>query len=234
MIIKPDCSAVRFGFSTVFQLPFLSFKLSSLKSAYYNRETKTAPEPIEMIDDKQIIELFFARKELAIAKTKEKYGARINAVACNILHNPRDAEEVENDTYLEAWNRIPPYDPGKFLYAFLIRITRHLAIDLYRKETAEKRSAEVVELSAELENCLPAAGTPEEEILAKQLGELVHQFLMKCHEESRNIFIRRYYFLEPIRDIAVRYHLNENTVKSSLFSTRKALKKYLEKEWNQQ
>ena len=184
-----------------------------------------------MMDDKLIIELFFARKEQAISETKEKYGKKLWSIAYNILFDFYSTEEVENDTYMEAWNRIPPADPGRLLYPFLTKITRHLAIDRFRKENALKRSAEIVELSEELENCLPTAGSPEDTVLAGELMTLINRFLLKYRKEPRDIFVRRYYYMDSIEDIAKRYHLSETAVKSSLYHTRKALKKVLDKEW---
>ena len=105
--------------------------------------------------------LYLARDESAIAQTAEKYGGRLRALAMGIVADRRTAEECENDTYLEAWRSIPPHEPRSCLYAFLARITRHISLDRCRRRTALKRNALFVELSTELEQCIPAPDDTE-------------------------------------------------------------------------
>lgn len=108
------------------------------------------------MDDTTIIDLYFARDEAAIRHTAEKYGGRLRALSHGIVQDMQTAEECENDTYLQAWNAIPPHDPKEYLYAFLARITRHISLNRCRDRRRLKRSAYICELSAELEQCIPA------------------------------------------------------------------------------
>ena len=108
------------------------------------------------MDDERIVELYLSRDESAIKETSEKYGPRLRSLAYGIVNDAQTAEECENDTYLEAWNSIPPHDPKSYLYAFLARITRHISLNRCRDGSRLKRSAVICELSAEMEECLPA------------------------------------------------------------------------------
>lgn len=182
------------------------------------------------MDDKRIIELYNTRNEDAIALTKEKYGQRLRCLSFGILKSREEAEECETDTYLEAWNRIPPSDPSDHFYPFLARITRHLSLDRCRRASAQKRCAHIVELSEELIQCLPDKISTEKEYDDRELEKTINAFLSDIGVDMRRVFIRRYFFLEDIRCIAVRYSYSESKVKSMLFRCRQRLKKQLEKE----
>ena len=182
------------------------------------------------MDDTTIIDLYFARDEAAIHHTAEKYGGRLRALSHGIVQDMQTAEECENDTYLQAWNAIPPHDPKEYLYAFLARITRHISLNRCRDRRRLKRSAYICELSAELEQCIPAPDDAQCRLDDLALSEAINGFLGALDEEKRNLFLRRYWYAESISQIAERYSLKENTVKSILFRTREQLRKFLQKE----
>ena len=178
------------------------------------------------MDDQAIIGLFFARDQEALRQTADKYGSRLMGLALRIPRYPEDAEEAVSDTWLAAWNTIPPQRPGH-LYAYLAKICRFSAFGKLDRQAAQKRSAQVVSLSAELEACLPAA-MPD--CSDEALGELLNVFLSGLTAEKRRIFLRRYWFGDDLREIAARYHISESKVKVTLFRLRGQLKGFLEKE----
>lgn len=182
------------------------------------------------MDDYKIVELYLLRDESAIKRTIDKYGRRLRSLALGIVGDEQTAEECENDTYLEAWNLIPPHEPKNYLYAFLARITRHLSLNCCRNRSRLKRSAFICELSTEMEQCIPAPNDLECRIEDNALADTINKFLGKLNEEKRSIFIRRYWFMDSIIDIAKRYGISESKVKTTLFRCRKDLKKFLIKE----
>ena len=182
------------------------------------------------MEDERIVQLYLDRDESAIRQTAEKYGARLYALSLGITSDRQTAEECENDTYLEAWNRIPPNEPGSYLYAFLARIVRHVSIDRCRERASLKRDAVLVELSEEMAQCLPAAEDVESAVAEKELGEAIGRFLLTVPQEKRVIFVRRYFYLDPIGEIGRRCGVSESKVKSTLFRLRNALRAYLTKE----
>ena len=182
------------------------------------------------MEDARIVDLYLARDERAIRCTAEKYGQRLRGLAQAILEDHTAAEECENDTYWEAWNRIPPHEPRTYLFAFLGRITRHLAIDACRRRSADKRSAAVCGLTDELADCLPAPGTVEEAVDAAALTEAVNGFLRGCSEEQRAVFVRRYWYFDSVEEISRRYGFSRSKVKTMLFRLRAGLKEHLRKE----
>lgn len=182
------------------------------------------------MDDAKIVELFLLRDEAALQHTSEKYGKRILGLAYGIVKDRETAEECENDTYLEAWNRIPPHEPKSYFYAFLARITRHISLDVCRSCNRLKRSAFVCELSDELEQCVPASDNCEAHMDTRALAEAINGFLGTLSPEKRKIFLRRYWSMDSIADISKRFSISESKVKVSLFRSRDALRQYLEKE----
>ena len=182
------------------------------------------------MDDYQIVELYLRRDERAIGCSAEKFGARLRALVCGITGDAQTAEECENDTYLQAWNAIPPHEPRTYLYAFLARIARHLALNRCRELARLKRSAQIMELSAELEQCLPAPDDAACRLDELALREAINGFLGTLREEKRNIFIRRYWFLDSVADIAGRFAISESKVKTTLSRCRAQLRAYLEQE----
>lgn len=182
------------------------------------------------MDDDKIVELYLLRDEAAIRHTAEKYGTRLRSLAYGIVGDLQTAEECENDTYMEAWNRIPPHEPRSYLYAFLARITRHISLNCCRDRSRLKRSAFINELSAEMEQCIPASDDIECRIDDIALSSAINGFLSKLDEEKRNIFLRRYWYLDSVADISKRFSLSESKVKTTLFRCRAGLRKHLEKE----
>ena len=180
------------------------------------------------MDDLQIIELYFARDEHAIKETDHKYGKLCFRVAKNLLFNNEDSEECVNDTYLTVWNKIPPTRPNNFI-AFICKITRNLSLKRLEVSNAMKRSAGTIISMSELEKALPdqcIAPDVEDE----ELGKLISAFLWSEKALDRNIFLRKYWFFDSISDIAERYSMNENSVKSMLFRSRNRLREFLRKE----
>ena len=182
------------------------------------------------MEDAEIVTLYLERNEAALTATAEKYGAALRRVAYGILGDAQAAEECENDTYLQAWNSIPPHEPKSYLFPFLGRITRHVAIDRCRKANAAKRQGAVAELTKEMEACLPAGGDPAEALDEKALAGAINAFLATLSETQRGVFLRRYWFFDPIGDIAARYGMTKSGVKTMLFRLRERLREHLRKE----
>lgn len=182
------------------------------------------------MEDSDIIALYWARADHAIAETAAKYGRYLASIAINILHSPEDSEECVNDTYLHTWNAIPPNRPS-VLRTWLGRITRNLSLDRYKNHHAQKRGGgQAALLLSELEDCIPAPAHTNHPVEEQQLAESISHFLHSQKQEARQLFVRRYWFGDPITAIAQRFHLSEAKVKSSLFRTRQKLQKYLEQE----
>lgn len=180
--------------------------------------------------DSEIVELFLKRDEAAIKHTAEKYGSRLQKLAYGITADRRTAEECENDAYLEAWNSIPPHEPRSYLYAFLARIVRHISLNRCRDRARLKRKALIVELSRELEECLPAPDDIECRVDDIVLGDAINGFLRSLDAEKRGVFMRRYFYLDSIADISKRFGISESKVKSMLFRCRGKLREHLKKE----
>ena len=182
------------------------------------------------MDDTGIIELYWRRDERAVAETDSKYGAYCRAVSMNILGIFEDAEECVSDTYVRAWNAMPPARP-KRLRVWLARITRNLSLDRYKAARAEKRGGSSFPAALdELSECVPAGGSVEQTMDERELGQAIDRFLRTIPEKQCSLFLRRYWYAESISQIAERYSLKENTVKSILFRTREQLRKFLQKE----
>lgn len=180
--------------------------------------------------DTELIDLYFDRNEQAIVNTQEKYGKYCYSIAFNILYDREDTEECINDTWLRAWNAIPPQKPGK-LQLFLGAITRNLAFDRYKSKRAQKRGGGNIEVALdELAECLPSEDTIEDLTIAAELEQTIHKFLKSLPARDCNVFLRRYWYVEDYQSIADRYHMNLNTVKTILFRTRGKLKAHLEQE----
>lgn len=180
------------------------------------------------MDDEQIVELYLKRDENAIRQTQRKFGKRIINISKNITGSEFTAEEVENDTYLRAWENIPPTEPRTYLFAFLARIARNLSISICRERSALKRNAMLVEFSDEMEECIPSSVSVEAEAEGNMLLELINRFLFSKSEDKRNIFMRRYWYLDSVGEIAKRFGISESNVKTSLFRMRAELREFLE------
>ena len=181
------------------------------------------------MEDHAIIDLYWSRNPEAIQRTGEKYDGYCRTIARNILPDRRDAEECVNDTWLGAWNAMPEARPV-LLAPFLGKITRNLAFDRWRASHTEKRGGgELPLVLDELAECVSSADTLQT-LEAAELGETVNRFLRTLPERECNVFLRRYWFTEPMANIARRYGMREATVRTSLFRTREKLRRYLEKE----
>ncbi len=182
------------------------------------------------MEDRKIIELFNERSETAISETAEKYGKYCHVIAYNILYNEEDTQECVNDTYLKAWESIPPQIPNK-LSAFLGKITRNLAISKYRYNNSKKRGGGQIPFALEeLAECIPAANTTEQAVSDNLFTEILNRFLEELSLEKRKIFLQRYWYLCSITEIAEEFAISESKVKMILLRTRNKLKQVLEKE----
>ena len=180
------------------------------------------------MEDTGIIDLYWARDERAVEETDRKYGAYCRAISYRILKNRQDVEECLNDTYVRAWNTMPPQRPFA-LGAFLGKIARNLSLNYYRAGHAQRRGGgQVPLLLEELKDC--AAESPEQALEAAELSRLLDRFLRSLPQKECCIFMRRYWYLDPVDEIARRYHMPLGTVKSSLFRTRQKLRAYLVQE----
>ena len=182
------------------------------------------------MNDNEILDLYWMRNEAAISATAEKYGGYCYSISYNILRNNEDAEECVNDTYLGAWKSIPPQRPNR-LSAYLGKITRNLSLNRVREYTAAKRGLGQTDLVlSELEECIPAETDVEQHVDEMVLAASINGFLLLQPERNRNVFIRRYWYLYSIRDIAEAYGMSEGKTASLLFRMRNQLKAHLEKE----
>lgn len=179
------------------------------------------------MEDGKIIELYYQRRQTAIAETDRKYGQLCRDTACNILSNREDSEECVSDTYHKAWQAIPPEKPAR-LQAFLGRITRNLALDRYSYYTAQKRNAHLETAMDEYWQCIPDGEMALDDALA--LRQSINGFLASLDKKSRVIFLRRYYYVCPVKEIARSMGLTESYVSVSLHRTRNKFKEYLQKE----
>ncbi len=196
------------------------------KNGYlWGEGTKALTESRRTMEDHAIIELYFKREESAIAQTAEKYGRLCHHIAARILNDHGDAAECVNDTYLALWQAIPPARPG-ILRAFVARIARNQALSRLRHATAAKRTPEALLSLDELEDILPdTAGFAERE--DREVGQWISEFLAGEPEEVRNLFLRKYWFLDSIDTLCRKFGYSESKIKSLLFRTRNKLRHYL-------
>lgn len=182
------------------------------------------------MEDSQIVELYWQKNADAITETNSKYGAYCFTIANNILHSREDAEECVNDTWLNAWNAIPPQKPGN-LQMFLAKITRNLSCNRFNARAAAKRGGgEFAYVLDELAECLVSESDVESTYESRELGQSIRRFVRELPERDGNVFVRRYFFIEPVAAIAKRYGLTKNNVLVILSRTRKKLRTYLMKE----
>ena len=182
------------------------------------------------MEDAEIVGLYWSRSEQALTETEKKFSPYLTSIAYNILADRQDTEESVNDTYLAAWNSIPPHRPG-VLATYLGKLTRRISIDRWRSRQAAKRRPSEYALSlTELESCIPGGGTPEEALDVQLLAEALSRFLRKLPRETRTLFVARYYFLDSLGAAARCCGMTEGQAKSRLFRARLALRDYLTKE----
>lgn len=179
------------------------------------------------MDDEKIVQLYLDRNESAISESSQKYGAYCASIAYNILHNNEDTLECLNDTWLHAWNAIPPHRPN-ILSTFLGKITRNISFDLYRRSHRMKRGAGNMEAALdELAECVSDKEDVDRQWEAEELMREINRYLLSLPEEKRNIFILRYWYVDSIADIAKRMNTSENNISVSLSRIRAKLKIYL-------
>ena len=179
------------------------------------------------MDDKEIIELYFCRDEQAIRESIDAYDTYCRTIAAGILNNPEDVEEAVADTYLAAWDAIPPHKP-KYLRLFLGRIARNQAISIWRKRNAQSRGGGQVALALEeLGECVASSGSPEQTVDTAELRCAINAFLKSQPIQQRQVFLQRYFYMEDIPAIAHRYGLRETNVRMMLSRTRQKLRKFL-------
>ena len=182
------------------------------------------------MEDEKIVSLYWDRDETAIRETEIKYDRYLTKIAYNILADREDSRESVNDTYLAAWNSIPPHRPG-VLSAYLAKLTRRISIDRFRYRTRDKRRESEYSVSlSELGDCVSGGNTTEEIVNVKLLADAIGIFLRLQSEEARNAFIGRYYFLDSVKEVAAYCGMSESKCKTLLHRTRLGLKDYLRKE----
>ena len=182
------------------------------------------------MEDEAIVSLYWDRDERAIRETEEKYDRYLTKIACNILNNIEDSRESVNDTYLAAWNSMPPHRPS-VLPAYLAKLTRRISIDCFRYRTRDKRLGSEYAISlSELGDCVSGGNTTEELVNVKLLADAIGIYLRLQRPEVRTAFLGRYYFLDPVKEVAAYCGMSESKCKSLLHRTRLGLKEYLRKE----
>lgn len=178
------------------------------------------------MEDKQIIDLFWSRSENALIETRQKYNPYLKTIAMNVLGNNEDCEECLSDTYLSAWNQIPPDRPTS-LSAYLGRIVRCISIDYFRKSRAQKRYSGLTMLLGELEECLPDMTTASND---NEIGDALNSWLRYLDTEKRVLFVRRYWHGQPLNTLAKEFGISQSKLASMMLRLRKSLRDYLEKE----
>ena len=182
------------------------------------------------MDDKQIVDLFWQRNETAIDETAAKYGPYCHSIAYNILDNDADAEESVNDTYLDAWNSMPPHRPS-ILSTFLGKITRRISIDRWRRRSAEKRGGgQITVVLDELEECIADKNSVEQEVEANLLADVINTFVKALPDTEQRVFLCRYWYMDSVESIAKEFGFSQSKVKSMLYRTREKLRARLIKE----
>lgn len=182
---------------------------------------------VEDMTDEAILDLYFERSEEAIQRTMEKYGALLRSLSWNILADHEDVEECVNDTYMAAWNAIPPERPDYFK-AYLCRIARNFSLDRIRAKNREKRGGGQIPLILdELTEVLASGSDIARTVESDELGRMISQYLRGQKDQRRIIFLKRYYYASPIKDIAQEAGMSEGAVKVLLYRMRRELKKEL-------
>ena len=181
------------------------------------------------MEDKQIVDLYLTRSEAAIAETEKKYGRYCHYIAYQILCNNEDAKEVVNDTYLKIWNTIPPQRPDS-LKPYVGMISRQLALNSYEEHHTQKRGSQVPLVLDELSECIPDNDNGADMVEGIALSDALSRFLWTLPQRTRNIFVRRYFYMSPVAEIAKDFQMKETNVAMHLLRTRKKLEQFLKKE----
>ena len=179
------------------------------------------------MEDIHIINLFLERSEDAIRQVEVKYEKFCFKIAWNILYNTEDSEECVNDTWLITWNKIPPKEPNPFK-AYICRIIKNLSLKKYEFNHAKKRNSEYEASLDELEECVSDGTEASESVEFKELQMAIDMFLSELPEKKRILFLRRYWFLQPVKEIAKDYGITEKTASMRLSRLREKLQQYLQ------
>ena len=180
------------------------------------------------MNDAEILALYWERNENAIKETDAVYGRRLHVLSKRIVNSHEDAQECVSDTYMKAWETIPPQRPNYF-FAYLAKICRNFSLGRLEWWSAEKRSATVVSLTQEMELCIPDHSL-ERKLEEEELGRALNRFLESLSQENRRIFMRRYWYCDSVQEISGRFSISQSKVKTQLHRTRNKLKQFLEKE----
>lgn len=181
------------------------------------------------MEDDSIIRLFWARSQDALTLTQQKYGRLLHHIAANVLSDPRDAEEATADAYMRLWNSIPPNRP-QHLQAYAVKLTRNAALDILRTKYRDKRDSRCDILFSELDECIPSSGDVGARLEEQELVELINRYLQTLDTVSRKLFIRRYFAMDELEELAADFGMTKHVVSARLYRVRKGLQKYLRKE----
>lgn len=183
-----------------------------------------------MLEDREIVNMYLSGNENAINVTKEKYGNRLKMIAYDFTDDFNAAEECENDTYFKVWKSIPPNKPYDYFYPYLVRILRHIVLNYCRDRKRMKRKATLEELNQELEQTIPSDFDVEDTVTEAHVRDCVNKYLRSLSDDKRRIFIRRYWYMDSIKDIADNFGFSQSKIKSVLHRCRKELKTIFESE----
>lgn len=194
-----------------------------------NWSERQARRECEAMDDKQIVDLYWSRTETAIAETEKKYGRYCHYIAYQILYNDEDSMLIVNDTYMKTWNTIPPQRPDS-LKSYVGMISRQLALNEYDKLHTQKRGGQVMLVLDELSECIPDENSGKDMGESIALSDSLNRFLWSLPKRTRNLFVRRYFYMSSISEIAEDFRMKESNVSMNLLRTRKKLQQFLIKE----
>ena len=181
----------------------------------------------ESVEDKKIVDLYWCRDEKALTETAKKYGKYCFTIAFNILTNSEDAEESVNDSYLNAWNSMPPHRP-EMLSTFLGKITRFISLKRWRQRNTQRRgSGEIAIAYEELSECIPSKTNIYETLETREIAKIVDLFLDELHITEQKVFVCRYWYFDSVSRIASRFQMTENNVSVTLNRIRVQLREYL-------
>ncbi len=178
--------------------------------------------------DTKIVDLFFARNELAISSLDDKYGRSLRSFGTRMLEDSFAADECVNDTYMKTWETVPPNEPRGYLFEYVSKILRHRCLDRLRYAGRNVRNSAMTVISSELTDAIPSREAPDSELLKSELGRLIADFVRRLSNESRSIFIMRYFYMDDVKTIAKRLAITEGKTKTVLKRTRDKLRVYLE------
>ncbi len=179
------------------------------------------------MDDAKIVELYWARSDAALTETAKKFGPYCHTIAYNVLENVEDSEECVNDTYMRAWNSMPDKRPAA-LAPYLGRITRNLALNrIIEKNTLKRGGGEAALALDELDECTASSYSLEREVEAREIAAAMNRFLSKLPDTERALFVSRYWFMAPVRELAEKFGFSESKTVSMLRRTRLKLRKFL-------